>query len=187
MVASTHRTTRTATFPDLFDFAGHSGTTGHAHADVIDPELQDVFGSHVTVEFDMDPGPSFARAGARSCFGRPRPAEAVLRVCQSWRTPSTRRDRSSTPAPQRVSDNRRRKAAVATTRGQAVQHGFEPVVVGGWNRDGFQAAVTSGPRQGSLVAGGGRRTNHYLGGWRSDLRQDRTATGKSQRHVRANP
>ncbi|MHA7666793.1 hypothetical protein [Mycolicibacterium sp. HS_4_1] len=59
-----------AAFPDLFDFAGHGGTTGQVRADVIDPELRDVLGSHVTVEFDMG-----SWAQLRSCRG-----EVLLRA-----------------------------------------------------------------------------------------------------------
>lgn len=40
-------------FPRVFDFGGHSGNTGHVAADVVDPELRDVLGSRIHVEFDM--------------------------------------------------------------------------------------------------------------------------------------
>lgn len=40
-------------FPGVFDFGGHSGSSGHVAADVVDPELRDVLGACIDVEFDM--------------------------------------------------------------------------------------------------------------------------------------
>ncbi|WP_152683784.1 hypothetical protein [Pseudarthrobacter siccitolerans] len=40
-------------FPGLFDFGGHLGNSGRVTADVTDPELRDVLGSRIEVEFDM--------------------------------------------------------------------------------------------------------------------------------------
>ena len=40
-------------FPGVFDFGGHSGIRGQVAADVLDPELRDVLGRQIEVEFDM--------------------------------------------------------------------------------------------------------------------------------------
>lgn len=40
-------------FPGVFDFGGHSGARGHVVAEVIDPELRDVLGREIEIEFDM--------------------------------------------------------------------------------------------------------------------------------------
>ena len=40
-------------FSGVFDFGGHSGSSGHVTADVVDPELRDVLGPRIDVEFDM--------------------------------------------------------------------------------------------------------------------------------------
>lgn len=52
--ASDHADTLIAqAFPGLFDFGGHSGSRGQVSADIIDPELKDVLGGQIDVEFDM--------------------------------------------------------------------------------------------------------------------------------------
>lgn len=52
--ASDHADTLIAqAFPGVFDFGGHSGGRGQVAADVIDPELRDVLGSRIEIEFDM--------------------------------------------------------------------------------------------------------------------------------------
>jgi hypothetical protein len=40
-------------FPGVFSFGGHTGEAGHVNADVVDPELRDVLGPRITIEFDM--------------------------------------------------------------------------------------------------------------------------------------
>lgn len=40
-------------FPGLFDFGGHSGSRGRVTADVIDPELREVLGIQIEIEFNM--------------------------------------------------------------------------------------------------------------------------------------
>ncbi|USI89650.1 hypothetical protein [Rhodococcus pyridinivorans] len=42
----------TEAFPGVFEFGGHAGSTGTVQADVIDPELRDILGSRIDVEFD---------------------------------------------------------------------------------------------------------------------------------------
>ncbi|CUR58032.1 conserved hypothetical protein [metagenome] len=52
--ASDHADTLIAqAFPGVFDFGGHSGSRGQVAADVVDPELKDVLGSRIEIEFDM--------------------------------------------------------------------------------------------------------------------------------------
>jgi hypothetical protein len=43
----------TQAFPGIFEFAGHVGNSGNVTADVLDPELRDVLGQQITIEFDM--------------------------------------------------------------------------------------------------------------------------------------
>jgi len=43
----------TQAFPGIFDFGGHVGNTGQVTVDVLDPELRDVLGPRITIEFDM--------------------------------------------------------------------------------------------------------------------------------------
>lgn len=43
----------TRAFPDLFQFAGHFGSSGKVHAEVVDPDLESILGRWLTVEFDM--------------------------------------------------------------------------------------------------------------------------------------
>jgi hypothetical protein len=52
----------THAFPGVFEFAGHVGDSGHVTADVLDPELRDVLGRKITIEFDM-PAWSVLRGG----------------------------------------------------------------------------------------------------------------------------
>ena len=40
-------------FPGAFQFAGHTGDTGHLTVDVVDAELGEILGAHMTIEFDM--------------------------------------------------------------------------------------------------------------------------------------
>jgi hypothetical protein len=40
-------------FPGIFDFAGHVGAAGQVRADVVDPELKDVLGARIEIEFDL--------------------------------------------------------------------------------------------------------------------------------------
>ena len=54
LYASDHADTLVAqAFPGLFDFGGHFGSSGRVAADVVDPELRDVLGARIEVEFDM--------------------------------------------------------------------------------------------------------------------------------------
>jgi hypothetical protein len=41
-------------FPGVFSFGGHIGDSGHVDADVVDPELRDVLGPRIEIEFDMN-------------------------------------------------------------------------------------------------------------------------------------
>jgi len=42
-----------AAFPGAFRFAGRGGSVGHLPVDVVDPELRDILGARMTIEFDM--------------------------------------------------------------------------------------------------------------------------------------
>lgn len=69
--ASDHADTVIANaFPGLFEFTGHSGASGQVVTEVLDPELRDVLGRNVTIEFDMG-----SWAQLRSCQG-----EVLLRA-----------------------------------------------------------------------------------------------------------
>lgn len=65
--ASDHADTLIAqAFPGVFDFGGHSGSRGQVRADVIDPELKDVLGGQIDVEFDMGAWAVLRRGKAES-------------------------------------------------------------------------------------------------------------------------
>lgn len=53
-----------AAFPTLFDFAGHTGASGQIRTEVLDPELRELLGQYMTIEFDMG-----SWAQLRSCEG----------------------------------------------------------------------------------------------------------------------
>ncbi|QIK67372.1 hypothetical protein G7072_14375 [Nocardioides sp. HDW12B] len=67
LYASDHADTLIAqAFPGVFDFGGRSGSRGQVSAEVIDPELKDVLGGRIDVEFDMGAWAVLRRGKAES-------------------------------------------------------------------------------------------------------------------------
>lgn len=129
--ASDHADTLIAqAFPGVFDFGGHSGGRGQVAADVIDPELRDVLGSRIEIEFDMG-----AWAVLRGGEGR-----VTSHVCERQPTGGAsdhgvrgarRRLNFLHMFPQQGAGVGPREATAPTAGGQAVQHQVASVVRAG--------------------------------------------------------
>lgn len=62
-------------FPGAFRFVGRTGSAGHLAVDIVDPEVREILGDHMIIEFDMG---SWARL--RECRGEVLLAHADLPI-----------------------------------------------------------------------------------------------------------